>query len=146
TPACLGAFQVAMALESAPSTPVALSRPIYNIAPEPVGSPTPCLGGGNRVFLDGNGDFLVGQLMITQATFLVDVDSPLPGAGLRVHVTLPNTSFWDFSFGSTSIGQPLHAQVYSYAEDNPPPNAARLFIYSSGHACTGLTGRFQIEE
>ncbi|WP_437816495.1 hypothetical protein [Sorangium sp. So ce1078] len=59
SPDCLGDFDLTLALASDPDRIVARSRPLTLVEPMGVGSPAPCLVGGNVLFFDGEaGDYI----------------------------------------------------------------------------------------
>jgi prepilin-type processing-associated H-X9-DG protein len=118
------------------------------VTPAGVGSPAPCLGGGNVLFFDGEaGDYIhPGVATITQGSWTANQST------YQVHVHVDPASqtdglWWDVYFDSSKINQPLTAQVYAEAERWPfqSANKAGLDVSGDGRGCNMLTGRFQIE-
>src|SRR5262249_18602260 len=116
TPSCLGPFHIRMALTTAPTIPVASSRTLYAVPQQGVGSRAPCLGGGNRLFLDGSGWVYDGTQLITDGRFVMNY----VGA-FTLHLFLDPSDRsqgvgWEVWVSTERLAQPLLEQVYPYAE------------------------------
>jgi predicted RNA binding protein YcfA (HicA-like mRNA interferase family) len=148
TAGCLGPFEVRIARQSDPSTILATTGPLQLVQPAGVGSPAPCLIGGNVLFLDGMNDFIFsGTETITHASWnasaspshvSISLDPSDPSQGL----------FWFLDLDSSQLGQPLTETTYEDAQRWPFEGIGHpgLSLDGDGRGCNTLTGRFQIEE
>src|SRR5262249_27056582 len=143
-----GPFHIRMALTTAPTIPVASSRTLYAVPQQGVGSRAPCLGGGNRLFLDGSGWVYDGTQLITDGRFVMNY----VGA-FTLHFFLDPSDRrqgvgWEVWVSTERLAQPLLEQVYPYAERWPfeSSNTAGMDVAGDGRGCDQLDGRFQIEE
>jgi hypothetical protein len=151
TPSCIGPVQITLSLASTQNV-VATSPTINLVMQAGVGSPAPCLAGGNVVFFNGDtGDYIhPGMATINRAVWNVSA-SPASGT-TQVSVDLTPSdpsqgSDWSIDFATDMIG-PMHEQVYANAERWPfeSPNHPGLSIAGDGRGCNMLTGQFQIED
>jgi hypothetical protein len=146
--ACPGPVRVTLALASAPSTILAQSQEITLVAPEAVGSASPCLSGGNVLFFNGDAnDYIfsgietvtLGKWTSTVTETLVHVD---------IWPTDPNQGeWWDLYFDSAMLSAALDAQVYENAQRWPLEAVGHpgIDVSGDGRGCNTETGRFQIE-
>ncbi len=148
-PSCKGTFTVELALAKDPKVVVASSDIVELVTPTGVGSPAPCLLGGDTLYFDGDaGDYIhpgkdtinAGSWSASGSDFLVSVN-----------VNPSNSkqgSYWSLQFSSNKLNKALNAQVYEGAERYPfePPGKPGLSITGSGKGCNTLSGRFQIHE
>jgi hypothetical protein len=145
---CPDSFEVRIALKTDPSVLVATTGPLQLVEPADVGSPAPCLIGGNVMFFDGVNDWVYsGTQTITQASWTAS------GSANFVHVGLTPANqsqglWWDIYFDSSLLGRPLTETVYDDAERWPfqAPQHPGLSLSGDGRGCNTLTGRFQILE
>jgi hypothetical protein len=153
-PSCTGDVSVVMSLAASPTTQLAVSRAITLVTPAGVGDPTPCLGGGNVLFFNGDsGDYIhPGIVTITAATWM-PMTSPagdLP-SDVTINVT-PTASaqglWWNLDFSSAKLSAPLAVQVYDNAERAAFAEVGHpgLDIGGDGRGCNMITGQFQIED
>ena len=143
-PGCTGTFQVTLAKASAPSTPIASSWPLTLHPPAGVGDATPCLGGGNVLFLNGDaGDFIhPGMETINTGTFNVTPSS------FHVAISVNAGALWSLNFATDQLNLPIGPQVYRDAERWPfeGPGHPGLDVTGNGRGCNTLTGAFQVED
>jgi hypothetical protein len=143
-PACTGTFQITMAKASAPATPIASSWTLTLHPPVGLGDPSPCLGGGNVLFLNGEaGDFIhPGMETINTGTFTVNRST------FDVSVSVDTAGFWSLHFSTDEINVPLDTQVYQNTERWPfeDPGHPGLDVSGDGSGCNISTGAFQVED
>jgi hypothetical protein len=148
TPGCVGAVGLTLARATAPQTVVAQTD-VELVAPAGVGSPAPCLAGGNLLFMDGMNDYIfTGTQTVREGAWSAsgDVDD-----NINIHVDPSDSElglWWDLTFSTEQLGQPLMEQVYEMAERAPfaSPGHPGLSLSGDGRGCNTLTGRFQIHE
>jgi hypothetical protein len=143
--ACTGTVQVLMALASAPSTPVA-SSPEITISGQPaVGTPAPCLGGGNIAYITGDpGDFVTGGKTYTYQApnVTISLSTPTHAGG-----QLGSVGDYMVDFATDMLGMPLMVSTYENAQRWPFEDVghAGFSLAGMGAGCNTLTARFQIE-
>jgi len=145
---CTGLFEVNIALKSDPSMLVATTGPLQLVVPTGVGSPAPCLIGGNVMFFDGMNDWVYsGTQTVTQASWNSNASTNNVHVGLTPAVSSQGL-WWDVYFDSSQLGKPLTTTVYEDAERWPfqAPQHPGLSLSGDGRGCNTLTGRFQIED
>jgi hypothetical protein len=152
-PTCVEPFQIVMTPAGDPQRVLATSPILHSVAPTPVASATPCLGGGNRMYIDGNDFVWNGTMLVTQAAFdVAPIDNPNTPNEINVTVDPQNTLMqgccWQINLDSYRMGQPLRAQVYPLAERYllEPPFLPGMEINGDARGCNTLIGSFQIEE
>jgi hypothetical protein len=101
---------------SATLPPVPLPAPVGPASPPSheayrAHDPTPCLGGGNALFVDaGPGDpLVVGQQLVSRQPFNANFGSGM--VGLRIETVVPGQRGWTFGFGSGK--KPLSTGLYT---------------------------------
>lgn len=118
------------------------------VAPPRVGTPAPCLLGGNAMYFHGVNDWIyIGTQTITSAQWNTNASTSF------VHVGLTPTNksqglWWDVYFDTSKLGYPLEITTYDHAQRWPFQAADHpgLSLSGDGRGCNTLTGRFQIEE
>ena len=145
---CIGPARLTVASASAPGTVLGRSATFTLLAPQGVGSPAPCQVGGNVVFFDGMpGDYIhPGTDTIRVGAWSASISG---GNYLSMFVTPSDSSqgfWWDLTFSSQQLGQPLVAQIYDAAERAPfaSPGHPGIDISGDGRGCNTITGRFQV--
>jgi len=145
---CTGPARLTVAHASTPATVLARSSQFALVTPDGVGSPAPCQIGGNVVFFDGDsGDYIhPGTDTIQVGSWGTSVTN---GNYLTVGVTPSDSQqglWWDLTFSSAQLGQPLGPQVYEDAERAPfaSPGHPGIDIDGDGRGCNTITGRFQV--
>ncbi len=146
TPGCTGPVKLTLALASAPSVVVA-ELDAELVAPSGVYTAASCLGGGDRMFFDGNDYIYNGTLLVTQGAFSATASQN----HLSFHVTPSGQdqgAWWDFDFDSSMLGIPLDVGVYDMAERYPfeSPDHPGISIGGDGRGCNTITGRFEVHE
>jgi hypothetical protein len=144
---CAGPVRFTVALASAPQTPLGHVDAIL-VAPAPVGSATPCLGGGNVFHYVAQNFGLTGTRTFTpaDATF-GDLGAPDRG---RIQVS-NQTEGYNIEANTMKLGIPLIRSVYEdakgigLAEPYDPTFAIQNGMFS-GVCSASLTQRFQIHE
>jgi hypothetical protein len=145
---CAGPLEIRLFLASDPSTVVATTGPLELVAPAGVGSPAPCLGVGNVLFFDGSGYIFSGTQTVTVGTFSSS-QTTADNVALWITPSDPGQgAWWDLTFSSHQLGQPLATQVYEGAERAPfaSPGHPGIDIGGDGRGCSSISGRFQIQE
>jgi hypothetical protein len=137
-----------MALASAPNTIVATSDPIALTPPTGVGSDSPCLGGQNVIFFDGDPGDYIHPGIETLSAGSWNVNGNAETVEIEMSPTGTDGAQWQLWFTSQELGLPLDAQVYTGAERDPFESAGSpgLSIFGDGRGCNTLSGSFQIEE
>lgn len=118
---------------------------------EPIGDPTPCMGGGNVMYFDGDGWVYDGILTVTDAEW-DDLRAGKYDVVLDVSPTNGDQgSYWGLEFASHGFGEDgedlevgtyLGAQQAAIAEPGHPG----MDIGGDGRGCSEIAGRFQITE
>jgi hypothetical protein len=146
---CAGPVRVTLALASAPSVVVAQSQEITLVAPQTVGSDTPCLAGGNVIFFNGDtGHYIFSGIeTVTNGKWTATVTST------EVHVNVWPTDpqqgeWWDLYFDSSKLSAVLTTQVYDDATRWPFEAVGNpgFDVSGDGRGCNMESGRFQIED
>jgi hypothetical protein len=147
---CLGKVRITLALASAPTEILAQSQEINLVIPEGVGSPAPCLVGGNVLYFNGDASNYIfkGMQTVTKATWQPTVSS----TQVHIHLTPSDTTtqglWWDLYFDSSKLGMPLMTQVYKDAMRWPFQTDGHpgLDVSGDGRGCNMVTGRFEIQD
>jgi hypothetical protein len=147
-PACAGPLKITMALASAPQAVIASTVGLTLVAPTGVGSPAPCLGGGNVLYFDGDtGDYIhPGMQTITGGTFTAQYSADQ--VSLSVNTSNGATgALWSLTFATDKLGQPIGAQVYDNTQRAPFEASGQpgLDVSGDGRGCNTSNGAFQIE-
>ncbi len=149
---CEGAFQVVLSRADQPQTPVASSAMIELVSPLDVYSAQPCQRGGNVLFFDGSSSDYIhpGMDSITMGSFTANATAGLLPSDIRIRVQPTDSKqglWWDLTFSTRMINQPLRTQVYDGAERAAfaPPGNPGLDIGGDGRGCNTIKGRFQIQ-
>jgi len=133
--ACLGPATLQVALASAPMTPVATVQ-VQLVAPTPIGSAAPCLGGGDILYFNAAGWGYNGEKTFsstdptTPAVF--DPSLTLDDA-VTIGASIPNGPGWGLQFQSRQLGIPLIASTY--------PNAVQADIAIAGQPGLYINGQ-----
>lgn len=146
TPGCAGPVTLTLAKASAPTVIIA-DVDVDLVAPMGVGTPAPCMLGGNVMFFDGTDFIFNGTMTVTNATW-----SGTASAKHLAHNVNPSGpgqgSNWRLELDSSSLPIDLGPGVYEMAQRYPfqQPDHPGLSISGDGRGCNTLTGRFQIHE
>ncbi len=143
---CTGTTEIRLSLASDPATPVATIA-VDIVAPAGVGSPAPCLAGGDVLFFDGSGWVFTGTQTVTVGTFTPYAATD--DVSLWIVPSDPKQGlWWDVEFSSRQLGLPLTTQVYDGAERAAfaSPGHPGIDIGGDGRGCNTIAGRFQIHE
>jgi prepilin-type processing-associated H-X9-DG protein len=146
---CTGPVELRLALASDPETVVATAGPLELVAPEGVGSPAPCLGGGNVLFFDGSGYVFTGTQTVTLGTFSATGAADKDAVSFWIEPSDPGQgSWWHVDFNTRQLGLPLATQVYEGAQRAPfaSPGHPGIDIGGDGRGCNTISGRFQVHE
>jgi len=147
---CTGTQRITLASAASPTQVLAESQSFTLVAPQGIGSDSPCLGGGNVVFFNGDsGSYIYNGIeTITQATWSASASSS------QVHISVDPTDskqgmWWDLYFDSSKLANPVLAtQVYENAERWPFQDAGHpgFDVSGDGRGCNTVSGSFQIED
>jgi hypothetical protein len=146
---CEGPVEIRLSLASDPETVVAKTGPLELAAPAGVGSPAPCLGGGNALFFSGTGWVFTGTQLVTLGTFVPSAYSTTDDVSIWITPSDPGQgSWWDVQLSSRELAQPLTTQVYEGAQRAPfaSPGHPGIDIGGDGRGCNTISGRFQIHD
>ncbi|MBW1809656.1 MAG: hypothetical protein JRJ87_15785 [Deltaproteobacteria bacterium] len=122
---------------------------------ESVGTPAPCLIGGNVAFFDGDeGDWVhPGTDTITMGDWIANIRQDTSTTPHTVLLSLHPVdsgqgSHWSFTFSSHELNNSLNSAVYEDAQRYPFESAGHpgISINGDGRACNECCGRFQIHE
>jgi hypothetical protein len=151
-PSCLEQFHIEMVLDADRQTVLATSDTLETVAPTGIGSPAACLGGGNRMFVFSDNDFVYpGTLLVTEGWFQPHMfDANHQTVDMRIYPTILTGyfEFWETAFSTEQLGQPIQLMEYDNAERWPfeSANTPGLDVSGSGRGCNVLTGAFQVQE
>jgi hypothetical protein len=114
-----------------------------------IGSTTPCSGGGDVIYFDGdpNNYIFKGMQTVTMGKW----SATSSATQVHVHVDPTDTKqglWWDLYFDSSKLDHPLVPQVYTNAMRWPFQTAGHpgLDVSGDGRGCNTVTGSFQIED
>jgi len=112
-----------------------------------VGSPEPCLVGGNVMFFDGNDYIYNGTMTVTQGMFAPTGDTDTVEISVIPFLTTQGTN-WAVRFSSAQLNVPLTPGVYENAVrlSGSANGHAGLEVIGDGRGCNTIAGRFQIED
>lgn len=144
---CAGPTEIRLSLASNPSNVLA-TLPMTLAAPTGVGTPAPCLVGGDVMFFDGSGFIFNGTETVTVGSFTAPVQSADDVAFTITPSNPGQGSIWNLEFTSVQLGQPLAIQVYDDAQRAPfaSPGHPGIQIFGDGRACNTIAGRFQLHD
>ena len=147
---CVGTQRVTLASAASPTQVIAQSQSFTLVAPQGIGSDSPCLTGGNTLFFNGDsGSYIYGGIeTITRAVWSATASSS------QVHISLTPTDstqglWWDLYFDASKLANSVLAtQVYEGAERWPFQSSGHpgFDVSGDGRGCNTVAGRFQIED
>lgn len=147
---CGGTQRITLASAASPTQVIAESQSFTLVAPQGIGSDSPCLAGGNTLFFNGDsGSYIYNGIeTITLATWTASASSS------QVHISLDPTDpsqgqWWDLYFDASKLANPVLAtQVYENAERWPFQDSGHpgFDVSGDGRGCNTVSGRFQVEE
>jgi hypothetical protein len=146
---CTGTFEIRLSLASDPGSVLATTGPLELVEPAGVGSPAPCLVGGDVLFFDGSGWIFTGTQTVTLGTFTTSAYTAADWVDLRVTPSDPGQGlWWHLDFSSRQLEQPLRTQVYEGAQRAAfaSPGHPGIDVGGDGRGCNAISGRFQIHE
>ncbi len=147
---CTGTQQVTLASAASATQVIAESQTFTLVAPQGIGSDSPCLGGANTLFFNGDaGSYIYSGIeTVTLGMWSASVSSS------QVHVSVNPTDstqglWWDLYFDASKLANPtLTTQVYKNAERWPFQDAGHpgFDVSGDGRGCNTVSGSFEIED
>jgi hypothetical protein len=147
---CAGTQQITLASAASPTQVIAESQTFTLVAPQGIGSDSPCQGGGNTLFFNGDaGSYIYSGIeTVTLGAWSASATSS------EVHISVDPTDstqglWWDLYFDASKLADPtLTTQVYEDAERWPFQDAGHpgFDVSGDGRGCNTVSGSFEIED
>ena len=147
SPGCTGPTRFHLVLASDPAVVLASSPPLDVVAPVPSADPSPCLVGGNVIYIDSQ---LSNWGIKTVRTGTWKAWYPEP-AHVWIYVTGATNAEgynWSLRFSTLKLEQILQTQVYddAFGEGFEPWGHPGMEVTGYGTGCNDVWGRFQVHE
>ncbi len=141
TPGCTGPANLSLAMASDPATTLATAA-FTLVAPTEVGEVSPCLSGGNVLYLHGNDFIYNGTVQTDATTSWSDLATPD-----QLELDVGGSSYRGI-FSLVNLLEPLAPGVYSGAQraEFADPGHPGLEVIALSHGCNKIDGRFKVHD